>query len=85
MTGPQNPANDKQEFTLAGAHRPMAPLCKGGWQKSPIFDWGIVCMRNNNPSEPPFGGPPPFTQGRLWWALICTLNENLHQEICYVI
>ena len=22
--------------------RPKAPLCKGGWQKSLIFDWGIV-------------------------------------------
>ena len=21
---------------------PKAPLCKGGWQKSLIFDWGIV-------------------------------------------
>ena len=24
-----------------------APLCKGGWQKSVIFDWGIVTYRYN--------------------------------------
>ena len=23
-----------------------APLCKGGWQKSLIFDWGIVLFVN---------------------------------------
>ena len=24
----------------------------------------------DNPSEPPYGGPPPLTQGRLWRGVI---------------
>ena len=26
-------------------YRKMAPLCKGGWQKSSIFGWGIDWKR----------------------------------------
>ena len=43
-----------------------APLCKGGWQKSLIFDWGIVMFRHTT-ILPSFvsQNPPPFTQVRL--------------------
>ena len=30
-------------FSFSAAHK--APLCKGGWQKSLISDWGIVLCR----------------------------------------
>ena len=30
---------------------PKAPLCKGGWQKSLISDWGIV--KSGNMTTPP--------------------------------
>ena len=42
-----------------------APLCKGGWQKSLIFDWGIVGVGALQSLRLPFGQPPPFAQGRL--------------------
>ena len=29
----------------------MTPLCKGGWQKSVISDWGIVCRKASPPSK----------------------------------
>ena len=43
-----------------------APLCKGGWQKSLIFDWGIVMFRYATiPPSFALQKPPTFTQGRL--------------------
>ena len=38
-----------------------APLCKGGWQKSLIFDWGIL-----NPSVLPTASHLPLHKGGLW-------------------
>ena len=34
----------KFQFAALARQRPMAPLCKGGCQKSLIFDWGIVVL-----------------------------------------
>ena len=45
---------------------PKAPLCKGGWQKSLISDWGIVFVVYYNPSVTACAAPPPFAQGRLF-------------------
>ncbi len=42
-------------------------MCKGGWQKSSISDWGIVSLSiPYNPSVTAYAVPPPFTQGRLF-------------------
>ena len=42
----------RRDFCFMGEHQAIlkimekkAPLCKGGWQKSVIFDWGIVLGR----------------------------------------
>ena len=52
---------------LQMSQAPKAPLCKGGWQKSLISDWGIVSLLiPYNPSVCACAQPPPFTQGRLW-------------------
>ena len=42
--------------------RKKAPLCKGGWQKSLIFDWGIVpCQTAIPPASLTLGHPQaPF-------------------------
>ena len=55
-----------------GAHygRPppyrKVPLCKGGCQREALTGGLLPCVKSgNNPSEPPFGGPPPLAQGRL--------------------
>ena len=34
-----------QILTITTKTGQKAPLCKGGWQKSLIFDWGIVSNR----------------------------------------
>ncbi len=39
----------------------MAPLCKGGWQKSVISDWGIVCRKASPPSKIKDFAHPPCT------------------------
>ena len=43
-----------------------APLCKGGWQKSLISDWGIVFVDMLQSLRHGFAVPPPFAQGRLF-------------------
>ncbi len=65
---------------------PEAPLCKGSCQRQ--LTEGLtaaVRLRRrfsviwnsplHNPSEPPFGGPPPFTQGRHWCSRTGATNE----------
>ena len=53
-----------------------APLCKGGWQKSAIFDWGIVIFCNPSEQNQRFC-PPPLAQGRLALrAPNSPINEN---------
>ena len=52
-------------------HALMAPLCKGGCQKSLISDWGIapLFLRTTIPKQQSLRQPvrltPPFAQGRL--------------------
>ena len=42
---------------------PKAPLCKGGWQKSLISDWGIVLVDTLQSLRHGFAVPPPSSEG----------------------
>ena len=71
---------------------PKAPLCKGGWQKSLIFDWGIVFVDILQSLRHGFAVPPPFTQGRLspynyftnYDAIICKRQKIILSGACFI-
>ena len=69
-----------------------APLCKGGWQKSLISDWGIVLYRC--PTIPPSrltpchlplhkGGFSPYNNFTNYAVSICKRQEIIPQNIFF--
>ena len=48
-------------FIALARQRPKAPLCKGGCQKSLIFDWGIVVLSQPLRSKSKILTTSPYT------------------------
>ena len=55
---------------------PKAPLCKGGCQKSLIFDWGIVFFFNPSVQNQKILDTSPYTGEARASRSISPLNSN---------
>ena len=67
----------KFQFVELLRNVPKAPLCKGGCQKSKIFDWGIVDFTIPPSKIEDFAHLPLHKGGLRLRRSICPINCNL--------